>query len=195
MQIVTSAVRIDVALALSRRRSLLAPPNSCGTLVVFVHADAQCLCAAGACPLSEQHHWARLRPSPQRGLNLGRGYDRCPSTRKLVSSIAEDDNHFQSFPFLCFSFFMTGACPYLHKFATESFWTNVHTRESSQDAAGLLSWGPRVLARHCPFFGHGGVWARTVPESVKCFCFFGGLVVCLLHFRILVCFKLFWDGQ
>ena len=35
MQIVTSAVRIDVALTLSRRRSLFAPPNSCGTLVVF----------------------------------------------------------------------------------------------------------------------------------------------------------------
>ena len=53
MQIVTSAVRIDVALTLSRRRSLFAPPNSCGTLVVLAHADAQSLCAAGACSLSE----------------------------------------------------------------------------------------------------------------------------------------------
>ena len=67
MQIVTSVVRIDVALTLSRRRSLFAPPNSCGTLVVSVHADATSLCAAGACSLSEQYHWARLRPSLQRG--------------------------------------------------------------------------------------------------------------------------------
>ena len=53
MQIVTSAVRIDVALTLSRRRSLFAPPNLRGTLVVLAHADAQSLCAAGACSLSE----------------------------------------------------------------------------------------------------------------------------------------------
>ena len=53
MQIVTSAVRINVALTLSRRRSLFAPPNLCGTLVVLAHADAQSLCAAVACSLSE----------------------------------------------------------------------------------------------------------------------------------------------
>ena len=59
---------------------------------------------------------------------------------------------------------MTGAC-----LATESFWTNVHTMESNQDAAGLLSWGPRALARLRPLLGDGSC----------------GLVVCLLHFRIL----------
>ena len=87
MQIVTSGVHIDVALTLSRRPSLFAPPNSCGTRVVFVHADAQSLCAAGACSLSEQYHWARLRSSPQRGLNLGRGYDRHPSVDKPLGAV------------------------------------------------------------------------------------------------------------
>ena len=51
MQIVTSAVRIDVAPTLSRRRSLLAPPNLCRTLAVLAHVDAQSLFAAGACSL------------------------------------------------------------------------------------------------------------------------------------------------
>ena len=60
---------------------------------------------------------------------------------------------------------MTGACPCLHKPATESFWTNVHTMEGNQDAAGLLSWSPRALARHLPLLGDGGGWARTVSES------------------------------
>ena len=52
MQIVTSAVRFDVALTLSRRRSLFAR-QIVWNLVVLAHADAQSLSAAGACSLSE----------------------------------------------------------------------------------------------------------------------------------------------
>ena len=53
MRIVTSAVCIHVAMTLSKRRSLFAAPNFCGTLAVLTHADAQCLCAVRACSLSE----------------------------------------------------------------------------------------------------------------------------------------------
>ena len=55
MQIVTSTVRVDVALTLSRRCSLFALPNSCGTLVASVHAAVQSLSVAGTCFLSEQY--------------------------------------------------------------------------------------------------------------------------------------------
>ena len=40
-------------MTLSKRRSLFAPPNLCGTLAVLTHADAQSLCAVRACSLSE----------------------------------------------------------------------------------------------------------------------------------------------
>ena len=40
---------------------------------------------------------------------------------------------------------VSGACPYVHDLATVSFWTNVHTMESSQDAAGLFVVGPTGL--------------------------------------------------
>ena len=81
---------------------------------------------------------------------------------------------------------MTGACPYLHGFAMQGFWTKVRTRGSSQDAAGLLSSGPRALARRRSLLGHGkGVGQHRFREKQVSFC---GLVVCLLHIRTL-CFS------
>ena len=48
----------------------------------------------------------------------------------------------------------------------------------AQDAAGLLSWCPRALARHRPLLGHGGGWARTVSESNNVLFFAVLLCVC-----------------
>ena len=98
MQIVTSAVRVDVALTLSRRRSLFAPPNSCGTLVVLAHADAQSLCAAGACSLSEPW-WLDQFTAQRQGTTAFSGLMRLRSSSYATSLIVTNRSRDSSVKF------------------------------------------------------------------------------------------------
>ena len=90
MQIVTSAVRIDVALTLSRRRYLFAPPNSCGTMVVLAQADAQGLCVAGACSLSEPW-WLDQFTAQRQGTTAFRRSSSC-ATSLIVTNRSRDSS-------------------------------------------------------------------------------------------------------
>ena len=69
VQIVTSAVRIDVALALSRTRPLFVPPTLCGALTVLVHKACVLRAippgAAATVTPAWTEPWARLLPLAQ----------------------------------------------------------------------------------------------------------------------------------
>ena len=91
---------------------------------------------------------------------------------------------------------------FLLDFATGTFWTKVHTVESSQDAAGLLSLGPRALARHRVSSATGKGQDRPPRMKVLCLLRSCGVSAPLTRPAFFFCcwseysnFRLFWCGQ